>query len=230
MRIGGFQELSLIDYPGKVAATIFTIGCSFRCPFCYNPGLIEGTAKEISENNILSMLEKRKKILDGIVICGGEPTIQPDLLEFCAKLKQLGFSVKLDTNGSNPDMLKKLVDKKLIDCIAMDIKTSFAKYEKAAGMKTNIENIKKSISIVKNLKDYEFRTTCVPGIVDEADLIEIAKYLKANNANKKFFIQQFRNKNLLDKSLERARPYQEAELEKFRKKIEHFFDRVEVRK
>ena len=230
MRFGGFQELSLIDYPGKVAATVFTIGCSFRCPFCYNPGLVDGTIKEIPENHILSLLEKRRKILDAVVICGGEPPLHADLPEFCAKLKKLGFSVKLDTNGSNPVMLRKLVDEKLVDCIAMDIKTSFAKYGEASGIKADAENIKKSISIVKSLSDYEFRTTCVPGLVEESDLLEIAEYLKKNKANKAFFIQQFRNKNLLSKALEKAAPYSEENLESFRKKLAPFFDRVEVRK
>lgn len=230
MRFGGFQELTLIDYPGKIAATVFTIGCSFRCPFCYNPGLIDGTVKEIPEDYILSSLAKRRKILDAVVICGGEPPLHADLPEFCAKLKKLGFFVKLDTNGSNPAMLKKLVDEKLVDCIAMDIKSSFAKYSKASGVKINIENIKKSIDIVKSLQNYEFRTTCVPGLVNESDLLEIAAYLKKQKANKVFFIQQFRNKNLLNKNLEKVKPYSDEELEEFRKKLVPFFDKVEIRK
>jgi pyruvate formate lyase activating enzyme len=230
MRIGGFQELSLIDYPGKMASIVFTTGCSFKCPFCHNPNLVDCSAKEIPENYVLSFLEKRKKFIDAVAVCGGEPTIHPDLPDFCGKLKQFGFLVKLDTNGTNPEMLQELADKKLVDYVAMDIKTSFAKYEKAAGAKVNIDNIRQSIDIVRKLGNYEFRTTCVPGLVTEKDLLEIAGYLRENKANKKFFIQQFRPKNLLDKKFEKLKPYSEEELEQFKKKLELFFDKIEIRK
>lgn len=230
MKIGGFQELSLIDYPEKISSIIFTQGCSFRCPFCYNPSLVNCSAKEIPEKEIISFLEKRKNFIDAVVVCGGEPTIHQDLPDLCRKLKKLGFLVKLDTNGTNPEMMQKLADEKLIDYIAMDVKTSFAKYEKAAGIKADISKIKKSIEIARKLGNYELRTTCVPGLVAEKDLLEIAKYLKQNNANKNFFLQQFRPKGLLSKRFENLKPYSDSDLERLRKRLEPFFDRIEIRK
>lgn len=231
MKIGGFQKLTLIDYPDKIASTIFTIGCNFRCPFCYNK--ILNNAKEISQNEVISYLEQRKKFIDAVVICGGEPTIHQDLPEFCAKLRQLNLLIKIDTNGAKPEMLQELVNKGLVDYIAMDIKTSFSndrhRYNEASGSKADIEKIKQSIDIIKNLKNYEFRTTCVPEIVTAEDLIDIAQYLKENNANKAFYLQQFQAKNTLNKEFEKIKPYSEQRLLKFKEKLKPFFDKVEIR-
>ena len=229
MKIGGFQKLTLIDYPGKIASTIFTIGCNFKCPFCYNNRLINDAEESFSES-VLSFLEERKKFLDGVVICGGEPTIQKDLPEFCIKLKQLGFLIKIDTNGSRPEMLKELIDNKLINYIAMDVKTILSeKYNKAAGVNVDINKIKESINIIKKLEHYEFRTTCVPGLVTQEDLIGISKYLKAQNANKAFYLQQFKPITTLDKKFEKIKPYSESELLKFKEKLKSFFDKIEIR-
>ena len=141
MIIGGLQKHTLIDYPGKIAATIFTSGCNFRCPFCHNPELVLpeeiSKSKELPLQEVFSFLKERKGFLDGVVICGGEPTIHNDLYDFCSEIKRIGFLIKLDTNGHNPEMLEKLIDKELIDYIAMDIKAHKEKYDKWENNKNN---------------------------------------------------------------------------------------------
>lgn len=229
MKIGGFQKLTLIDYPGKIASTIFTIGCNFRCPFCYNSELVKETAKEIPVESILSYLKQKKQFLDAVVICGGEPTIQQDLPEFCKKLKKLGFLVKIDTNGSNPEMLKKLISKNLVDYIAMDIKTALTEKYKVVGNASDPGKIKKSINIIKNLKNYEFRITCVPGLVTEKDLFNIAAFAKENKANRLLYLQQFQPKNTLNKEFEKIKPYSEQQFLKFKEKLVPFFNKVKIR-
>lgn len=231
MKIGGFQKLTLIDYPGKIASTIFTIGCNFKCPFCHNPELVNCTAKEFPIESILSYLEQKNKLIEAIVICGGEPTVQQDLPNFCEKLKQLGFLIKIDTNGARPEVLKELISKKLIDYVAMDIKTTLTehRYKEIAKADLDLEKIKESINIIKKLKDYEFRITCVPGLVTIKDLLNIANYLKENKANKIIYLQQFQPKNTLDKNFEKIKPYPEPELLEFKKKLGPFFDKIEIR-
>ena len=145
MKIGGLQKFTLIDYPAKIAATIFTVGCDFRCPFCHNPELVlpEEIKKnsQISEKELFAFLEERRGFLEGICIGGGEPCINEDLPQFCEKIKKMGYLVKLDTNGSRPEMLEILIDKSLVDYVAMDIKAPKEKYQKAAGKKIDIRKI-----------------------------------------------------------------------------------------
>ena len=151
MKIVGLQKLTLLDYPGKLSCIIFTQGCNFKCPYCQNSDLIPLNGNEIiSEEEVFNFLEKRKKMLDGVVITGGEPTIQKDLEDFISKIKNLGYRVKLDTNGSNPKLLESLITQKLIDYVAMDIKNTFYEYENIIKTKTSIDNIKKSIKLIKN--------------------------------------------------------------------------------
>jgi pyruvate formate lyase activating enzyme len=187
MRIGGFQKLSLVDYPGKISSIIFTIGCDFRCPFCYVPQLVLPEkikeVKEIQEEYVFSYLEKNKKFLDAVVITGGEPTIYNDLPKFIEKLKALNFLVALETNGSNFQMLKQLVEKKLVDYVAMDIKTrlDFESYNRVVGnvlTKEMFENVKKSIEYLLKTESYEFRTTIVKEFHAKEDIIEICKAIK----------------------------------------------------
>ncbi|MEM2933182.1 MAG: anaerobic ribonucleoside-triphosphate reductase activating protein [Candidatus Pacearchaeota archaeon] len=231
MLIGGFQKLTLIDYPGKIAATIFVYGCTFRCPFCYNSNLVKNIISSIPESEILRYLQKRKTFLDAVVIGGGEPTLQEDLLNFCEKLKSLGFFVKIDTNGSNPKVLNLLVKSKLVDYIAMDIKTVLTKkdYEKATGTRIDIAKIKKSIEIVKKLKEYEFRTTCVPGIITKKELVGIAEYLQKVKANKRYYLQQFQPINTINKAFESLTPYTEKELRYFQEVLSPFFEFIGIR-
>jgi len=230
MLLGGLQKTTLIDYPGKVAATVFTVGCNFRCPFCYSKELVipEEIKKhpKISEEYFFDFLEKRKGLLDGVVICGGEPTIHNDLPEFSEKIKNLGYLVKLDTNGSNPEMLKELIDKKLIDYVAMDIKAPKDNYEKAIGVKINIDSIQKSIDILKNGSiDYEFRTTVVPAIHNREDIIKMAEWIKGA---KKYFLQQFNSQKSLI-GMEGGNPYPDEFMEGIVKEISHFFNVCQIR-
>jgi len=239
MLIGGLQKLTLIDYPDKVAATVFLIGCNFKCPFCQNPELVDfGEIKKqsrIEERDFFNFLDQRKELLEGVCITGGEPTIQLDLIDFIKKIKQKGFLIKLDTNGSNPEVLSKLVNEHLLDFVAMDIKTSPSKYEKvypvksrnAGAAKQLFNRVKKSVELIKNSGiDYEFRTTVVPGLVDEKDIEQIGKWLKGS---KKFALQQFQNKKVLDKKFTKIQPYSEEILKSFKKILEKYIEKVELR-
>jgi len=222
--------MTLIDYPGKVAATVFLVGCNFRCPYCHNPELVNPSTSsgqdQIKESSFFKFLDERKNFLDGVCITGGEPTIHNDLPNFINKIKKRGFLVKLDTNGSNPDMLKKLVQENLIDYIAMDIKTSISKYIKVKA-RDKIYSISKSINIIRtSKKDYEFRTTVVPEIVDENDINEIGQWLKGA---KKIALQQFRPEKVLDPALNNLKPYSLQDLEKMLKILEPHIETVELR-
>jgi len=231
MKIGGLQKLTLVDYPNKIAATVFLTGCNFKCGFCHNPELVDidkmKNQPEISENVFFEFLESKKGLIDGICIIGGEPTIQNGLDDFIRKIKDSEFLIKLDTNGSNPEILNKLISENLLDFIAMDIKTSLNKYEKAINTKINLENIKKSVEIIKNSGiDYEFRTTVVPGVVEREDIEKIGEWLKGV---KKFVLQQFRNQKVLNKEFEKIQPYSDETLKEFKKILEKYIDKVGLR-
>ena len=191
MLINGFQKMTLLDFPGKVACTVFLGGCNFRCPFCHNAGLVLGSNPEsYTEEEILSYLEKRKGLLDGVCITGGEPTLRPDLLPFIEKVKALGFAVKLDTNGTNPALLKELLDNALVDYVAMDIKNSFEKYPETCGLDVmELDSIKESIALLIGGKvDFEFRTTVVSPLHTAEDIEALAKEI---SGAEKYFIQNF---------------------------------------
>ncbi|MDW8033763.1 MAG: anaerobic ribonucleoside-triphosphate reductase activating protein [Nitrososphaerota archaeon] len=227
MIIKGLQKLTLIDYPGKIACTFFTFGCNFRCPYCHNPELVvdDGTPP-IPEEAIFLFLEERKSFLDGVCITGGEPTLHNDLPDFIRKLKNLGYSVKLDTNGTNPKMLKQLIEEKLVDYIAMDVKAPLEKYEAVVRVKTNIENIVESIEIVKVFREHEFRTTVVPELLSREDIMTIVNQLKGA---RRFFIQQFKPSKTLDKKFLEKQAYFTDEIEKIVKMIKPLFEVCEVR-
>ncbi len=180
MLIGGLLKFSLIDYPGKVAAVIFTQGCNYRCPFCHNPALVlpELFTPSIHVDEVMAFLQQRRGQLQGVVITGGEPTLQPDLRTFIRAIKDMGFLVKLDTNGSRVDVLKDILSEKLVDFVAMDIKSSFEKYGKAAGLSVDLASVKASIALIKaSGVDYVFRTTAVKGFVAPDDLKAIGVLL-----------------------------------------------------
>lgn len=200
MKISGLQKVSLVDYDGQIATTIFTSGCNFACPFCHNSGLVKGTEPEIPTNEILEYLNKRKNVLTAVCISGGEPTLHRDLPDFIAKIKELGYLVKLDTNGTNLDMLKFLVENKLIDYVAMDIKNSLDNYSKTIGI-DNKTNIKETIDYLMNCGiDYEFRTTIIKNYHTENDIQKIAQTISGAN---KYFLQKFvDNDNCLMQGLE----------------------------
>jgi len=192
MRIHGFQKLTLLDYPGKVACTIFLGNCNFRCPFCHNAGLVLSADKEptIEEEEVLAVLKKRQGILDGVCITGGEPTLNADLVELIEKIKQLGYAVKLDTNGYRPKVLKGLVQEGLIDYVAMDIKNSLPRYPETVGVSDfHPEKIQESVDFLMNGSlDYEFRTTVTRELHSKKELIEIGKWLQGCS---RYYLQQY---------------------------------------
>jgi pyruvate formate lyase activating enzyme len=196
MDIGGFQKFSVIDYPKKISCIIFLKGCNFRCPYCYNkqlvlPELLD-TQPTIPQTEVFEFLEKRRKLIDGVVITGGEPTIHgQDLIDFIKNIKEKDYLIKLDTNGSNPKILKKLLDAQLLDYVAMDVKQVFEKYDLFT--KTSIDDIKESLNILKNSSvDREFRITTHPQLTIN-DFNNILKELK----NEKTFVQDFVNTNTI---------------------------------
>ena len=192
MIIGGFQKLTLVDYPGHTACIVFTQGCNFKCPFCHNSDLIScNNSNKIDEQVLFDYLDKRKGLIDGVCISGGEPLLQKDIELFIKKIKEKGYKIKLDTNGSNPSLLKELLDEGYLDYVAMDIKNSFTKYDLTTGIKTNIEKIKESINILKSSTiDYEFRTTIAKELHTLDDLKNILEYI---GSNVKFYIQNYRD-------------------------------------
>lgn len=228
MKIGGLQKTSLLDYPDEISAIVWTIGCNFRCPFCYNRDIVLGKVRTIPTKDVFFFLEKRKKQLDGVVITGGEPLLQDDIFDFCKKIKEMSYLIKIDTNGTFPDKLKELIEKKFIDYVAMDIKAPKNKYEKLTNVKVDIKNIEESIKVLQNSNiDYEFRTTFVPELLTKNDIIEIGKWLKNS---KKFYLQQFKPiSSMISKDLVDICPYSIEKLEKTIEEIKSYFDICEVR-
>ena len=190
MNIKGIQKMTLLDYPGKVACTIFTKGCNFRCPFCHNASLVGNEAECLEDEDVLAFLKKRVGILDGVCISGGEPTLNKDLPEFIDKVKTMGYLVKLDTNGSNPTVMKDLYQNGLIDYVAMDIKNSLKKYNKTAGVSDfDLSGIAESAEWLMNgHMQYEFRTTVVDELHEPEDFHDIGKWL---TGAEKYFLQWF---------------------------------------
>ncbi|MEK7658441.1 MAG: anaerobic ribonucleoside-triphosphate reductase activating protein [Patescibacteria group bacterium] len=257
MIIGGLQKTTLIDYPGKIACTVFLAVCNFRCPWCYSGELVLPVKiinqPRIKEQDFFKFLRERKGLIDGVVICGGEPTINKDLPSFIKKIKNMpaspsqggGFLVKLDTNGSNPKMLKDLIDENLIDYVAMDIKgpmgpnfqfstrlASRAKrvfnFQSILGETMKIEDIQKSVEILKKGNvDFEFRTTVVPGIHEKQDFFEIAKWIGGPDV--KYYLQNFRPEKTIDPEFEKVRPFQKEFMEEIIKDISPFFKNCQLR-
>jgi len=233
MIIAGFQKLTLIDYPGHLATTVFTVGCSFRCPFCHNPELVVETQNFASvqtnnaEKEFLKFLKTRHGKLDGVCITGGEPTIQPDILDFIKKVKKLGYAVKLDTNGTRPDVLRKVITEKLVDFIAMDIKNQPKRYNIATGTKFDIERIKLSVNLIMNSRiPYVLRTTVVPGIHSEKDFLYIAKWI---GGAKSYYLQKYVENKILDPKLKVKTRGKKMDLEKIKKTIAPYFGNVGIR-
>ena len=199
MTISGFQKLTLLDFPGKTACIVFTRDCNFRCPFCHNAALVtEGPGETIPEDEVFSYLEKRKKLLDGVSVTGGEPLLQGDLADFIRRVRALGYAVKLDTNGAFHDRLVPLLSEGLLDYVAMDIKNGPRAYAAAAGVRVDLDRIRESIAqIMSSGVDYEFRTTLVKGIHGEEDFREALAMIRGA---KRFYLQNFVDSgNLIDR-------------------------------
>ncbi len=236
MKLAGLQKTTLIDFPGKVACTVFTVGCNFVCPFCHNKDLVTlelfSQAKRdfLSEKDFFSFLKRRKRILDGVCVTGGEPTLQKDLISFLAKIKKLGFKVKLDTNGSQPKVINQLLKAKLIDFWAMDFKTVWENYFQVTGFK-KIAEIKKSINLILvSGKPLELRTTIVPGIHDEKMVLAMARELRELRRKTTSFSWKWNNfqpKNTLDPTFEKIKPYSEEQIKKLSILVADIFPVVE---
>ncbi len=237
MIIGGLEKLSLIDYPDHLAAIIFTSGCNFRCHFCYNPLLVwpnQGAGVEnkeglgLKDEDLLLFLKERFGKLEGVVITGGEPTLHADLPDFIRQIKKIGYKVKLDSNGTNPKMLQELIDEKLIDYIAMDIKASLEKYEEVVGVKTSFNNLKKSVKIIKSSGlPYEFRTTVVPGLLEKSDFKAMGEFIKGAS---KWYLQFFKSDtNLVDPKFGGKKAFTREEMQEFVKIASAYVDLCELR-
>ena len=230
MIIGGFQKFSLIDYPDKVCAIVFSQGCNFRCPYCHNPELVPIKIPDtqiIREEDIFSFLNKRKGKLDAVTITGGEPLLQTDLVDFLLELKGLGYLIKLDTNGSFPSRLGKIIGAKLVDYIAMDIKTSLDRYEIVANVKVDKAGIHDSISIIMNSGiDYEFRTTVVKDFVGGEDFFKIGQLIKGCPL---FVLQKFVSSKTLDDGSLKMKGCSDEEVIGFKEIIEDFARKCIIR-
>ena len=225
--IAGLQKTTTIDFPGKLACTVFTRGCNFRCPYCHNSTLVldEKNKDDISKDEFIAFLKKRKGVLDGVCISGGEPLMHENLIDLIIKIKEMGYLVKLDTNGSIPKKLRDLISKGLIDYVAMDIKNSPENYVKAIGLNyVDIKNINESIELLKtNQVPFEFRTTAVKGIHDIEDLASISRWIQGEQ---QYYIQNYENSG--DTIASRVKISQE--LESFTKnELESFLEVLKVK-
>lgn len=229
MRIGGFQKFSMIDYPGKLSAIIFTQGCNFRCPYCHNPELVNFNLFQdpLNEKEIINFLKTRINKLDAVCITGGEPTLHPDLPEFIAKIKSLGFLVKLDTNGTNPEMVKSLIEEKLVDYLAMDIKAPIDNYRSVTRTKVDAVDLRESIKLIENSEvEYEFRSTLITTLHSEEDVIEMAKSL---GKAKRYFLQKFVPTKTLDSDYITKTTFSDAVFDKILDSMENEIELVKVR-
>ncbi len=228
MNIAGFQKLTLLDFPGKTAATLFTPGCNFRCPFCHNATLVIRTdeAEHYGEEEVLSYLKKRKGVLDGICITGGEPLLQKDIADFMSRVRELEYKIKLDTNGSFPEKLRTLVSAGLVDYVAMDIKNSKEKYAEAVGIEGfDTRAVEESVAfLLSGAVDYEFRTTVVDELHSEEDIENLASWIKGAS---RYYLQNFVDSgDLIGDGLSAA---SSEKLETMRKIAEKYIDIVGVR-
>lgn len=231
MRIGGFGRTSLLDWRGKVACVIYLTGCDFRCPYCHNKEIVVDPEKadDIDEERIFQFIQENSDFLDGVVISGGEPTIEPDLLKLIKKLRSLKMKIKLDTNGSNPDVLDDLIGAGYVDAVSMDVKSALTKekYSAVAGVDVDPELIRRSIHIIMDSGiEYEFRTTVSPIFVKPEDIESICKEIKGA---KLYTLQQFRSNVCIDSRLEAMDPYKESVIRKMADAAKQYVKKVEVK-
>jgi len=233
MKIGGIQKVSLIDYPEKIACVIFLNNCNFRCGFCHNPELITEPLKEIiSKKDVFDYLIERKKYLGGVCITGGEPLITIDK-DFLKEIKDLGYSIKIDTNGSFPEKLDELIDEKLVDFVAMDIKSSKEKYEETAGVEVDMDKIEKSVEIISSRRiNYELRTTIIEGLHDKEEIKKMLEWICGliGYKIKKFVMQGFKNNGkFVNPEFKNKKEITREYLEELEKVAKDFAEEVEIR-
>ncbi|WP_018247993.1 anaerobic ribonucleoside-triphosphate reductase activating protein [Orenia marismortui] len=229
MKISGLQRTSLIDYPEHITTIVFTQGCNYKCPYCHNPSLIANSSPDESYlplKDFWQFIDKRKELIDAVTITGGEPTLQKGLIDFIKDIKKNGLKIKLDSNGSNFKTLKRIIEANLVDYIAMDVKAPLDKHSKIT-KNLNTKEISKSINLIKDSTiDYEFRTTVVPSIHSKLDIKEIGKLI---SGAKRYYIQNFRPINTLDKKLKGVTPFPPAKLEEFKDIILPYVQEVQIR-
>lgn len=228
MIFGGFEKCTLVDYPGKVACMVYTIGCNFRCPYCHNPELVDETVETTySETAILEFLDTRKGLLDGVVITGGEPTMHEELPAFARRVKEKGFLVKLDTNGTNPEMLRRTIDEGLLDYVAMDMKSPLDSYSHTVARAVDVEAIRESISILlASPIEYEFRTTIVKSLLSPEDLKRIGEAIRGA---KSYYLQKFVPTKILNPQFRRKVTYTDEEFVKFQKIMHEYVETCKIR-
>lgn len=233
MIIKGLQRLTLLDFPGRVGCTVFLGGCNLRCPFCHNGGIVRGEGDDISLEDLLAFLDSRVGRLQGVCVSGGEPTLYSDLPELLSEIKSRGFEVKLDTNGTNPELLDRLINDGLVDYVAMDIKNSLVRYEETAGLSSKteaensklIDNIKTSAALLMQGRvDFEFRTTLVRELQDESDMISIGKWLAGEE---KYFLQTYRDEG--DLIVGGFTSYNKEETEQLLAALREYIPNAEIR-
>ncbi len=227
MLIGGIQKFSLIDYPGKICAIVFTQGCNFRCPYCHNPELINPGRSIISEDELLSFLEKRKGRLDAVEITGGEPTLQNDLVASLKRIKEMGYSVKLDTNGSRPEVIEKLIESRVVDYLAMDIKAPLEKYREITCSDIDPDRIRDSIDLIMGSRlDNEFRTTIVKSQLSKEDILEIGRLIKGARL---YVLQKFVPSKTLNPRFLDERTYSDTEFEHLKDALKSYVIKCTIR-
>lgn len=227
MKIGGLQKCSLIDYPGKISAIVFTVGCNFHCPYCHNPELVNETATEISEADVFTFLERRKNILDAVTITGGEPTLHADLIPFIQRVKAMGFLVKLDSNGTNPEVIERVQKDALVDYIAMDIKAPLEKYSATVARPVDVENIKKSIALlIGGNTAYEFRTTVVKSLLSLDDIARIGESIQGART---YYLQKFVPTKTLNPAFLRKTTFSDDEFEEMKETMLTFVAECYIR-
>jgi pyruvate formate lyase activating enzyme len=229
MHVKGWVKSSLLDFPGRIAASLFCGGCNFRCPNCHNADLVlhPNQLADLDEDEVWGFLEQRRGLLDGVVLSGGEPTLQPDLPVWAVRLRQLGFLVKLDTNGYLPDLLEEVIADRLVDYVAMDVKASLPRYAKAAGIAVDTARISRSISLLlEGQIEYEFRTTVVPGILDEDEIVRIGERIDGARV---YYLQQFVPRNTLDPAMLDQRPYPVSRIKTMARLVRPYVETVHVR-
>lgn len=227
MEIHGLQKMTLLDYPGKVACTVFLSGCDFRCPFCHNGELVTGTCPpETDDQGLLAFLNRRKGLLDGVCVTGGEPLLRPDLPLLLGEIKELGFRVKVDTNGTHPDRLRRLVEEGLVDYVAMDVKNSPERYPETVGVPgLDLTPVRDSVAwLLEGHVEYEFRTTAVRQLHDAASFQAIGRWLQGA---RRYYIQNFVDRDTVLRA--GLSGFEKAELEAFASLVRPFVERVEVR-
>jgi len=225
MKINGLLKLTLLDFPGKTACTVFFGGCNFRCPFCHNASLVRGEGEDIPEEEFFKYLSKREGIIDGVAVTGGEPILQPSLPDFLRRIKEMGFLVKLDTNGSYPERLRSILEEGLVDYVAMDIKSSPEGYNRAAGCKVDMEKVRESVELLLSDKvDYEFRTTVAKGAVLFEDMEGIGRLI---HGAKRYYLQGFVDSG--DILGEGAGAYSKEEMEEMLEAVKKYVPSAELR-